>query len=398
MRGSIIKRSKTSWSLVIDQGRDPNTKKRKQKWISWPVPRGKSQREAMKLAEAKLAELLHQVDKGTYVDASKVTLIEYLRDWHSKAVLPLKRSETARVYLSMIDKHIAKHSIATLPLQKIRPSHLEQLYAETTKLGPSSLTVLHAVVHKALKTAMRDQLIVSNPAAAVEHRPRPSKDHGKDAREHCWTADEARKALATAKADGPQVSALFAVLLDTGCRKSEALGLTWSRVDLENATVTIDRQLAPDHGKHPTLFLPTKTGKARTVTLGPETVARLRTHRKRQRELRLANGPAYENHDLVFAKEAVDCQKPTAKLGQPCRALVGRHFGRVVKSAEVRRIKTHGLRHTSATLLLTAGVPVQVVAQRLGHAHISMTLEVYAHALPDMQRDAAARLAALLGS
>ena len=76
--------------------------------------------------------------------------------------------------------------------------------------------------------------------------------------------------------------------------------------------------------------------------------------------------------------------------------MVGGHFRRVVKAAGVRLIKVHGTRHTVATLLLQAGVPVQVVAQRLGHAQISMTLEVYAHALPDMQRDAAAKLGALL--
>lgn len=397
MRGSIIKRTKTSWSLVVDQGRDPITKKRKQKWIKFQLDPSKNTRENMTLANAKLAELLHQLDKGTYVDASKVTLIEYLRDWHGKAVQPLKRSETARVYLSMIDRHIAKHTIATLPLQKVRPSHLEQLYAETTMLGPSSLTVLHAVIHKALKTAVRDQLIVANPAAAVEHRPRPSKDHGKDARLHCWSAEEARAVLAAAKADGPQVSAFFALALDTGARKSELLGLTWSHVDLDAATVIIAQQLAPDFGDHPRL-LPTKTGKARTVTLGTETVIRLRAHRKQQRELMMANRTTYEDHGLVFAKQAEDVQKPTAKLGQACRALTGRHFGRVVKAAGVRRIKVHGTRHTAATLLLQTGVPVQVVAQRLGHAQISMTLEVYAHALPDMQRDAAARLDALLGS
>jgi integrase len=68
----------------------------------------------------------------------------------------------------------------------------------------------------------------------------------------------------------------------------------------------------------------------------------------------------------------------------------------VTRAAGVPTIKFHGLRHTCATLLLAAGVPVQVVAQRLGHAQVSMTLEVYAHALPDMQRDAAARLGALL--
>lgn len=108
----------------------------------------------------------------------------------------------------------------------------------------------------------------------------------------------------------------------------------------------------------------------------------------------MANRTTYEDHELVFAKEAEDLQTPTAKLGQPCRSLVKQHLRRVVKAAGVRPVSA---RHTATTLLLQAGVPVQVVAHRLGHAQIGMTLEVYAHALPDMQRDAAAKLGALLG-
>ena len=110
----------------------------------------------------------------------------------------------------------------------------------------------------------------------------------------------------------------------------------------------------------------------------------------------MANRTTYKDHGLVFAKEEADLQKPTAALGQPCVALLRTHFRRVVKATGVRAIKVHGTRHTAATLLLSVGVPVQVVAERLGHAQITQTLEVYAHALPDMQRDAATKLGALL--
>jgi integrase len=394
MRGSIVKRSKTSWALVVDQGRDPTTGKRKQKWVKFDVPRGVGQREAHKQAEAKLAELLHQIDKGTYVDATKTTLVEYLRAWHEKNVVPHRRPETARIYLQMINGHIAKASIARLPLQKVRTSDLEGFYA-TLKLSASSVTVCHAVIGRALKIAVRDKLIVANPAVTVEDRPRVSKDHGQAARLHCWSADEAGSVLTAAKEAGPQVSAFFTVLLDTGVRKSEALGLTWSDVDLDAGTLTISRQLEPRRGERPE-WGPTKTGTSRTVTLGTETTTRLLLHRKHQRELMMANRTTYKDHGLVFAKEPEDLQRQTSALGQPCPALVGRHFRQVVKAAGVRAIKVHGTRHTVATLLLQAGVPVQVVAQRLGHAQITQTLDVYAHALPDMQRDAAVKLGALL--
>jgi integrase len=298
------------------------------------------------------------------------------------------------VYKAMIETHIANAPIATIPIQRVRTSHLEQLYA-TVKLAPGTITVLHAILGRALKIAVRDKLIASNPASAVEDRPRASKDHSAGARLHCWTADEARAVLVAAKKAGPQVSAFMAILLDTGCRKSEALGLTWADVDLEAGTLTIARQLEAKAVAEP-VWGPTKTSAVRVVTLGPETIARLKTHRASQATLKMANRTSYQDHGLVFAKEAADLMTPSSALGHVCRALVRRQFDQVVKAADVRPIKVHGTRHTVATLLLGESVPVQVVAQRLGHADVSETLNTYAHALPSAQRDAAAKLGALL--
>jgi integrase len=101
---------------------------------------------------------------------------------------------------------------------------------------------------------------------------------------------------------------------------------------------------------------------------------------------------------LVFAKEWGDVRKQGDCLGHPLQAnnMGQREYLALIKTAGVRRIKMHGLRHTMATLLLQAGQPVHVVSERLGHTQVTMTLQVYAHVLPDMQHDAAAKLGALL--
>ena len=132
------------------------------------------------------------------------------------------------------------------------------------------------------------------------------------------------------------------------------------------------------------------------VTLGAETLARLKAHKKAQAEIKLANRTTYQDHGLIFAKEPADLTTPAAALGQPVLGLAHHTFRDVVRAAKVTAISPHGMRHTCATLLLSAGVPVQVVAQRLGHASAMQTLTVYAHATPDLQADAAARLDALL--
>jgi len=146
------------------------------------------------------------------------------------------------------------------------------------------------------------------------------------------------------------------------------------------------------------VFGPIKNDMPRTVDLAGETVALLRAHKSHQAELKMANRPIYQDHGLVFAKEWGELYGRKDLLGLPLQAnhLGERQFARLIAAAGVRRITIHGLRHTSATLLLKAGVAAHVVQQRLGHKRIEMTLGIYAHALPSMQRDAARRLGALL--
>jgi len=161
-------------------------------------------------------------------------------------------------------------------------------------------------------------------------------------------------------------------------------------------TLTIQRQLLKP-GAPPT-FGPVKNRRPRTIEVSAETVALLKAHRFHQAEVKLANRTPYHDNGLVFAKDWDDCTRQNDVLGDPLQSnnLGQRIFAKLIKAAGVRRIKLHGLRHTSAALLLQAGVAPHVVQRRLGHKRIEMTLGIYGHVLPAMQQDAAARLAALL--
>jgi integrase len=376
---------------VFDLGYETNPatgkKKRRQKWMTFHGTR--------KDAETKLTEVVRTAHRGEFVEPSKLTLIDWLRDWLENSIKPpLKRPATYASYRSIIEKHLATSKLALIPLQQVRASDLERYYAD---LGRAARTVdvHHAVLHSALKKARRDHLVTRNVAAEVETRPRATKDQ-RDAREHCWTAIEARRFLEAAKDEGQQAAALFALALDSGARKSELGGLRWSDVDLDGTTVTIAQQIT-GLGPEPT-FGPTKTGRVRTISVSSETVALLREHKRQQAALKLRNRRVYADFGLVFAKEHRDMETSESTLGQPLQwnNIGQRLFAKVTKAAAVRRIKFHGLRHTSATLSLQAGTPVHVVAARLGHAKVEMTLNVYAHALPNQQQAAAERLGALL--
>lgn len=380
MQGSIKRVRDGVYRLRYDAGIDAATGKRRQPMVTF---RGKKE-----AAEKKLRDLCSAVENGTHVEASKVTLGQWLIAW-IEVRKPSVRPATYDRYKGIIDNTINKAPVSTLPIQKIRPVHIETYYA-TLKLSASTRTLHHTILYSALKKAERDRLIPSNPARDLEARPRRTRGKSEDARQHCWNVTEAQKFLSAANAAGPQPAAFYGLALHTGMRKGELCGLMWTDVNLDTRKVQVVRSLSKgvvgEDGKP--VCGPTKTGQVRTITIDQHTADLLRVHRAAQREARMAKGPAYHDHGLVFCR---DDGAPLLinNLGQ-------REYAALIKAAKVRRIKFHGMRHTCATLLLQAGTPVQVVSERLGHSKVSMTLEVYAHVLPDMQAGAADALGALL--
>jgi integrase len=179
-------------------------------------------------------------------------------------------------------------------------------------------------------------------------------------------------------------------------RKGDLCGLAWRHLDVDKAQITVERQLAKP-GPNP-VFGPPKSGRPRTISITADMVALLRTHKRTQAELKMANRSTYHDHELVFAKTYGDLRRQADKLGHPLQSnnLGERSFARLCTAAEVRRITFHGLRHTSATLLLAAGEPVHVVSERLGHSDVSITLNNYAHVLTHHARAAAERMGTIL--
>jgi integrase len=199
-----------------------------------------------------------------------------------------------------------------------------------------------------------------------------------------WSADELRRFLEHVRAD--RLYAAWRLAATTGMRRGELLGLRWRDVDLDTARLSIVQTLI--EGKEAPRFSEPKTDHGRrSIALDAETVAALREHRKRQVEERLAWGPAYQDHGLVLSRED----------GSPIwPRTFSRGFGRHAEDAELPTIRLHDLRHTHATLALSAGIHPKVVSERLGHSTVSITLDTYSHAIPAMQEDAAAKVAALI--
>jgi integrase len=349
-------------------------------------------------AEDQRTKYLSQLQRGEFVEPSKMTLGQWLPTWLAETITPTKRPSTAASYKHIIESHLVP-ALGTLTLQALRPGRLQQYYGERrSTLSPATLALHHAIISGALKSAAKQGLVARNVAALVDGRPKVRKeDRRTDAIRHCWTKEEAQKAIAAAKTLGTQLGALIRFAIDSGARKGEIGALRWADVNLETGEVLINRTLLKG-GRAPE-FGPTKTGAARSITLDEGTVLLLREHKRQQAELKMRNRTSYKDLDLVFAKEWGDLHGRADSLGLPLawNNIGGREFGRVMKAADVRRIKWHGLRHTCATLLLGAREPVHVVSQRLGHEKIQTTLDIYAHVLPSQQQQAARTMGGLLG-
>jgi integrase len=364
MRGSITKRG-DSWSALVDLPPDPVTGKRRRKRIT-----ARTKREV----ETQVAELIHKAETG-FTAAGKLTVREFFDRWLESAA-PTLRPATARRYRDVARLHIVG-VIGNLRLAKLTPGDVQRLYADRLAAGlsPTSVHHIHAILHRALDQAVRWGLLMRNVTDAVDPPRRSSPEM------RAWDARQVAAVMAAAASD--DLEALWRLAVFSGMRRGEILGLRWADVDLEGGELAVRRTLSRGATSRLEVGEPKTAAGRRRVSLSPSVVESLRRHRVRQLEQRLAAGPAYVDHDLVFATESGSVIHPNA---------LSLRFRKLIARAGVPSIRFHDLRHTNATIDLATGTHPKVVQERLGHASISETLDRYSHLTPNMQREAADRL------
>lgn len=375
MRGHTRKRGKT-WSFIIDVGRDEDGHRR-QKWHAGFRTK--------KLAEKAMAETLSELQKGTYVEPSRQTLGQYLRDWLDGTKGSLRKS-TWSSYRMNVERHIIP-ALGSLLLQNVTPMSLNVFYAQLLEAGHrhggglsrQTVSYVAMILKRALSAAVRQNLLARNPADGADP-PRPRSER----KMSTWSPDELRSFLQSVRDD--RLYAAWVLAATTGLRRGELLGLRWKDVDLQVGRIAISQTLLSIRSRID--FSTPKTAKGRrSVALDPTTVAALRTHRARQAEERLAWGRSYEDLGLVFTRENGQAIHPDR---------FSDWFESRVKSAGLPPIRLHDLRHTHATLALAAGIHPKVVSERLGHANISITLDTYSHSIPALEEEAAAKVARIV--
>jgi integrase len=374
--GHIRQRTSGSWELRYNLGRDPATGKRR---IATATVRGKRRD-----AEKELRRLLRTLDLNEHVNPSRMTVREWLTAWLS-AVREEVSPKTHERYGEIVDNFL-QPELGALPIAKLAPVHISAAYTRWATegrrdgkpggLSPQTRRHIHRILRTALARAVEQQLIVRNPADVFKKRlPKVER------RELITlTADQSARLLEAVGHSRVYWPVLLA--LSTGMRRGEILALRWKNVDLERGTLRVVESL--EQTKTGIRFKAPKSGRHRALTLPAYAVEELQRLKREQAEALLALGVRQTSDTLLCCRADGEPHQPLSLTYEFAR------FMRRLK--DLPRVRFHDLRHSHATQLLASGVHPKVASERLGHASIGITLDLYSHVTDTMQSEAAVKL------
>ena len=404
--GSIRQRSDGTWEARITIGNDPGTGKQIRKSVY-----GKTQKEVRQ----KMTQAIAALDNGNYFEPANMTLGEWLDVWTTD-YMGDKKYLTVKHYKAQVETHI-KPALGATKLAKLSPHVIQRFYNDLLKegrlvpkkdkegqiikkdgktvmkqapLSPKSVRNIHGILTKALSVAVDVGYLRNNPADRVT-LPRVEKKEI-----HPLTDEQVKQFLA--ESTGDEYETILKVILFTGLRESEALGITWDCVDFKAGTVNICKQLQKrslaDGGF---TFAPLKNDKTRVLKPAPFVMGLLEHRRKAQAAQRLQAGNLWEgwkNEEerktaLVFT---------TATGGNFTPQTLRAHYKKLAAKIGAPESRVHDLRHTFAVLSLQNGDDIKTVQGNLGHATAAFTLDIYGHVSDRMKDESAARMEAYINT
>jgi integrase len=356
--------------------------------VAWTDARGIRHRKVVSgrnrtEVKARIAALRTDLDQGI-MPTPAGTLGEFLDVWLAASRQRI-RAATLRQYESTVRVYL-RPALGRLALRDLTPTNVETMTAGLIESGrsPRTAALARAVLRRALADALRDNLVHRNAAALARppYVPGRSLEAGRD----YLDTVQLRRLLTAAKVHplGPLVT----LAATTGLRQGELLGLAWT--DITDGALTVRRSLARVAGGGWALAEPKTKRSRRTIDLPAASLAALERQRELQDTARAAAGSAWQDRDdLVFSDS----------LGRPLRGWDVNHaFHRLLVAAGLPSVPFHGLRHSAATAMLEAGVPLKTVSDQLGHSTIVVTADRYAGVTPATRRVAADAIDRALGS
>jgi integrase len=366
--GSVFQRGDGRWVASITVGFDENGKQRR-RTVTGKTATGVCKR---------IAQVRKELN-GPKLD-DKTTVSDLIDRWLTDVVHHRVAVRGYESYESVARIHI-KPALGTKPVVKLTVADVDGLLSAklNADFSGSTVTRIRGVLSMALDQGVRWDLIPRN-VASLSAAPRMNREE-----KRTLTPEQAKLLIVSLR--GQRWEALYLTMLYLGLRRGEVLGLKWEDIDFDSAVLTVRRALQRVGGRLETTDV--KTAKSRrSLNLPGVIVDSLRTHKARQAADRLKAGEVWQETGFAF----------TTRIGTPLEPRnLNRHLSTVTEKAGLGHWHPHELRHSAASLMMAAGIPVEVVRDVLGHSSIRMTADVYGHIMPPQRQDAAARMAGYLG-
>ena len=361
----IRKRSKNY--IVYLEYLDKKTNKKKQKNMgSYPLKRDASKR---------LNEVKEEIYNDELLVPNEMILENYILDFLEKYKMNLSIT-TYKVYKRICKKYIIP-LLGDIKLCDIKPIHVQDYVDDLLDLlTPQTIKVHLNVLNLALKRAYRLKLIKENPVQFVEV-PKNRKY-----KNEVYDTEDMQKLLE--KSQGTSMELPIVLASGLGLRISEILGLTWNNVDFNDFTITIDKITVRDDGKV-ILKDPKTESSIRTISAPKEIILMLKQLKKDRLAAKLKGEKSHR--ELIFYDKNLNPIAPD---------VISKKFRLFLRDNNLKHIRFHDLRHSHVTLLIDAKVPIKVISERVGHSNINTTLNIYSHALKEMDQEASDKISSTL--
>lgn len=367
-----------TWFAQVTVGNHPKTGKPVRKSFY-----GKTRKQVFD----KMQDALKGISNGLYTEPSKISFGEWLDRWLLEYKKGNINEHTYESYQSLINIHI-KPALGTEKIANLQGDQLQAFYNQKLKngrhdgkagLSTRMVRYIHGIIKQALDKALKLGWVTRNIADDTD----PPKLKSKQIKP--LTEDQILTLFNVVKDD--RFYAAYVLLVTTGLRRGELLGLKWDCVDLEQGIIIVKRQLIPLNRRLELQETTKSNSSRRQVALTDDAIRELTAHKKHQDEEKQILSGTYQDNNLVFAREDGSFIEPRSFT---------KRFQRFLIRAGLPKVGLHNLRHTHATLLLNRGIHPKIVQERLGHSSITITLDLYSHLSPNIQQQAASSLDGLI--
>lgn len=379
--GSIEHRGNDSWRLIVSLGKDRHNKYiKKQKTV-----KAKNKTEA----RHKLAAFVMEIESGEYIDPSKMTFESFISEWKSKYAKKHLAAKTLENYMYTLNNYLIPE-FGHVRLDEMKTIHivnyLHSLEHEGSRkddkqgsLSASSILYHYRVLRNVFSRAVEWGVVKSNPLEKVT-RPKVSQE-----RTNVYTQEEVHQLFQLLQGEPIHQQLIVTLALTSGLRRGELLGLQWEDIDLNTGTIEVQHSLQHITGEGFQLKTTKTKSSVRSVVIPAFVVDQLKTYRHKKNKERLQAAESWEGGKYYY----VFC----TQFGKPLYPTVpGTWWRRFIKRKGFKYIRFHDLRHTAATLLINQGVHAKVIAERLGHADIKTTMNVYGQYIQQADEEAADKL------